>query len=863
MTDLDRHLTERALQSLDAELRRRETLFAAAGVADLGAYRQARTTTEALGRLVLMVDEFAALAEELPEFVTGLVGIAQRGRSLGVHLILATQRPGGVVSPEIRANTTLRIALRVTDPAESHDVVGCDLAARIDRHLPGRAVIRSGRTVVEAQVARVSTPVASGADIDVVALDRWGSPPDRNRKPVEGRSTDLAVIAAALRGAAERHPTVALRRPWLDPLPRSLDLKSLSTAPLSSGQPSTGSLSFDERGPTIVLGLTDRPAQQAQLPFSLDLSAPTTMVFSGGPRSGRTSLLRTAAAITAAALEVDEVHIYAIDCAGGGLAALAELPHCGAVVSNDSPSTVTALVRRLAHELNRRQGVRPGGRTTSRVSSRPISRPTSRPTSAGGHGVDGRGDATSLAGSGEGDTADPALLVLLDGWEGFLAAVEDLDAGRTVDTFLQLLRDGTGHGVTVLVAGDRATLTSRLASAVQRRFVLRMSDPADYAIAGLSRGQIPASMPPGRVIDTADATQTQLGTLGPGDGPDTETSEHAELDRIIARCRSQAAQKPARRQPFEVRALPRRVRLTELPQPRRRGEILLGVGGDAAGPIAVNLAVDPASDRATNRTMDLLTERTTERAIDRRIGRVTDRASDRASGGPFRLDVRFLVAGPPRSGRSTLLTLILRQLSELDRPVIVAAGPRSPLHRAGADLAVRVIGPGGGGPDRSERVGALLASGDPLCLLVDDTELFLDTPAGEWLTALVRRSPPGLDVFAAGRTDDLALAFRGVAAEVKRARVGVLLQPAPGDGELFGIRVPPIRASYPVGRGLLMAANLLAANLVEPNRAPDLPGRSPHGDTFAPDTFSRDTFATDALADQFDDGPIAIQVAQP
>ena len=121
VTDLDGQLTERALQSLDAELRRRETLFAAAGVAELAAYQQNRSSIglrepiEPLGRLVIVVDEFAALAEELPEFVSGLVGIAQRGRSLGVHLILATQRPGGVVSPEIRANTALRIALRVTD----------------------------------------------------------------------------------------------------------------------------------------------------------------------------------------------------------------------------------------------------------------------------------------------------------------------------------------------------------------------------------------------------------------------------------------------------------------------------------------------------------------------------------------------------------------------------------------------------------------------------------------------------------------------------------------------------------------------------------------------------------------------------
>ena len=77
-----------------------------------------------------MVDEFAYLAEELPRFLSGLIGIAQRGRSLGLHLVLATQRPAGVVSPQIKANISLRIALRVTDAAESHDVIGSDAAHR-------------------------------------------------------------------------------------------------------------------------------------------------------------------------------------------------------------------------------------------------------------------------------------------------------------------------------------------------------------------------------------------------------------------------------------------------------------------------------------------------------------------------------------------------------------------------------------------------------------------------------------------------------------------------------------------------------------------------------------------------------------
>ena len=121
VTDLDTHLTERALVSLGAELRRRKTVLSGAGCKDVEDYvlggHHRRTP---MPRLVLVIDEFATLVEELPEFVRGLVSIAQLGRSLGVHLVLATQRPAGVVGPDIKANTNLRIALRVTDPRRVH-----------------------------------------------------------------------------------------------------------------------------------------------------------------------------------------------------------------------------------------------------------------------------------------------------------------------------------------------------------------------------------------------------------------------------------------------------------------------------------------------------------------------------------------------------------------------------------------------------------------------------------------------------------------------------------------------------------------------------------------------------------------------
>src|SRR5262249_26326415 len=165
-------------------------------------------------RCVLVIDEFATLKEELGDFVDGLVGIAMRGRSLGVHLILATQRPSGVVSPVIRANTNLRIALRVTDTAESTDVIDADDAARISRTTPGRGYARTGFSALHAfQTARVGgrRPGRPGAAAGPApALAHPVSWPDFGQelpRPAaaddeSNLETDLQVLVGSIRGAA-------------------------------------------------------------------------------------------------------------------------------------------------------------------------------------------------------------------------------------------------------------------------------------------------------------------------------------------------------------------------------------------------------------------------------------------------------------------------------------------------------------------------------------------------------------------------------------------------------------------------------------------------------------------------------------
>ncbi|WP_268904337.1 FtsK/SpoIIIE domain-containing protein, partial [Cellulomonas algicola] len=153
VTDLDAARTQRVLAGLRAESRRRERVLAARGahdVADLDP-RDAATPP----RLLVVVDELRALADDVPDAVATLARLAAQGRALGIHLVLATQRPAGVVTADLRANVELRVALRVADDADSRDVVDDPGAARLDPRTPGRAVLRRGSLPTEVvQVAR-------------------------------------------------------------------------------------------------------------------------------------------------------------------------------------------------------------------------------------------------------------------------------------------------------------------------------------------------------------------------------------------------------------------------------------------------------------------------------------------------------------------------------------------------------------------------------------------------------------------------------------------------------------------------------------------------------------------------------------
>ena len=715
VTDLDGHLTSRALTCLDAEIRRREGAFAEAGVADLDGYRRSPLhQVRRLPRLILVVDEFAYLAEELPSFLSGLIGIAQRGRSLGLHLVLATQRPAGVVSPQIRANMALRIALRVTEAAESHDVLGSDVAHRIPKNRPGRAFARLADGLVEFQTARTGWRVLRPEPVTITTLDAW----NRKSEPaaVPEFAEDHQALQAAMREAVAELGRPLPARPWLPPLPARLTTAELGDNPAAP---------FD-----IRFGLIDDPGRQRQFAACHDLISGGSIGFVGGPRSGRTSALHTFLGRACAQLGPDQLHLYIVDCAGQSFHHFSRLPHCGAVLSRDDPSAVARLSAKLVEEVGARQRVLAGLGISTLAEAHLTGAPL------------------------------PVIVVALDGWEGFTALSEDYDAGRTVEALLRLLRDGAAVGITVLIAGDRAMLGLRIAPALSRKLLLALIDRGDYAAAGLATASLPVRFEPGRAVSAGDGLEVQLALLSDDAGPG---AERAAVQRISTTGAGSPAAGPALR----VRSLPTAVRQADLtscpaaPRGRgldqqeltgRSGGCLLGVGGDDARPVWAPLFDD---------------------------------------------HVRFLICGPPLSGRSATAVEIARQALHAGLAIRVAAPPQSPLAAWASRHGLDVLAP----DSPADLDGARDACGRQV-VLIDDAEQYNDTASGDWLTGLAVNHPGA--VIAAARSDDLAVSFRGPAAAMRRRRTGLLLHPTPVDGELLGIRVSPHRMPSPPGRGLLV-----------------------------------------------------------
>ncbi|MER6628859.1 FtsK/SpoIIIE domain-containing protein [Streptomyces sp. NPDC000987] len=741
VTDLDAHLVERALESLGAELKRREHILAAADAKDIEDYQdlvRRDPSRPPVPRLLIVIDEFASMVRDLPDFVTGLVNIAQRGRSLGIHLLLATQRPSGVVSPEIRANTNLRIALRVTDAGESTDVIDAPDAGHISKSTPGRAYVRLGHaSLIPFQSGRVGGRRPGAAD--PAALAPWAGELTWQdlgraalRKPkTEAREddeiTDLKVLVDAVREANQALGIPAQHSPWLPALDETL---LLDDVPAVRAQ---GAL------PAAPYGVEDLPADQARRPVAVDFATFGHLIVAGAPRSGRSQVLRTIAGSLARTNSCADVHLYGIDCGNGALNALTRLPHCGAVVGRNQLERVERLMNRLSGELSRRQDL------------------------LADKGFADIGEQRAAVAEEE---RLPHVVLLLDRWEGWLPTLGEHNHGDLTDQIMAMMREGASVGIHVVITGDRQLLAGRISSLTEDKYGLRLADRADFSMLDINSRKVPEEIPPGRAFRGESATETQFALLSEDT---TGQGQNAALLAIGEAAAARDAEVPRVRRPFRVDVLPGRISFEDawaMRDPATASSplwALAGVGGDE----------------------------------------LTAYGPDLAQGVPA-----FVIGGPAKSGRSTMLLAFARSFLAGGVRLVVAAPRPSPLRELdGREGVLRVFTGRDVDEDELEEVIGSAKPEEPIVVLVDDAEVLDDCDAEDVLKRIIERgAEEGLAVVLAGDEDEICDGFSGWQVDAKKARRGILLSPQEsGSGELIGIRTNRSMVGGPIipGRGML------------------------------------------------------------
>jgi S-DNA-T family DNA segregation ATPase FtsK/SpoIIIE len=759
VTNLGADLAWRALTSLRAELTHRMQLMEekAKDLEEMTAL----FPHAAPPALVIVVDEFATLVNEIPEFVAGIVDIAQRGRSLGIHLVLATQRPSGAVNENILANTNLRISLRMLERGESTSVIGTPDAADIPVPLRGRAIVRlGGQHLVPVQCAYGGAPFVRGSverpvlvgDFDEpgsmpVTAGTVASHPSRATTPVGQPADQLTAVVAAVAVAHERLGSRPPRRPWQEPLPDHVSLAALlddhRTDPARR-----------HPGRHVVIGTIDAPERQDQHPLVVDLEDGGGLLVFGSGGAGKTTVLRTIAAAIEATAEPGAVDVLAFDLTSRGLTGLRPLSCVVDVATVDDAEAITRHIVTLEGEIERRRAALGAGQAEHLTAYHERGGPLSR------------------------------IVLLIDGYGGLADTLGDSATAGTfvVDSWaerlVRVIVDGRQVGVhAVITAARRSALPSRLHAAVAPRLVLRHAEPTAYAEHGVraalgdrvERGN-------GRGLWRGDSV-VQVACVSDDPGAKAQSDALAG----IARRRPDGVHNP-----LATEALP---------------DVLAGL---------------PHLGRAT--------------ALVAPLG-LTD-----VTGEPAELDLRWshaVVAGPPRSGRSTALASIGAALAS-DHEV----------HRLGpAGCGLSAMSPAGGGAfaepgdaaallDRIDNLCALGTPLRPVVFLVDDADRMEDEGLGRVWERLL--TTDGVRVVAALETRALTgFTTDPLVSAMKRARRLLLLQPDdPAEFvQITGVKLPRRPGvSWPPGRGVLVADRVprivhVALPRAELSRAPGWAGR--------------------------------------
>jgi ESX secretion system protein EccC len=478
-------LVARMRDALTGEMNRRQELLRSVGNLDsVAAYQLARRTDAQLGplpALFVIVDEFSELLSQHPDFVDVFVTIGRLGRSLGMHLLLASQRLDEGRLRGLESHLSYRVCLKTLSANESRIVLGTSHAYELPG-LPGAGYLRVGTDeLIRFQTAYVSAPwqaeIQLPAAISSSPDSRDTAPPVRlftagptgPVTPVGGVFTDAGTRRSVLQMVVDRVSGHGPRAHeiWLSPLGAAPALDTLLRDVPSTGKHTVAAKPTPAL--TVSVGVVDRPFEQCRAPLTVDFSgAGGNVAVVGAPQSGKSTALRTLITALAVTHDPSQVQFYCLDFGGGALTSLRTWPHVGAVAGRADSELARRMIAELETVIRSREAVFGDQGIESMAQYR---------------GLNARRDSVC-------DRLGDVFLVV-DGWASLRHEFETLEAPITA-----LAAQGLSFGVHVVISASRwAEIRPALKDQIGTRIELRLGDPADSELDRRRAQQVPEGKP--------------------------------------------------------------------------------------------------------------------------------------------------------------------------------------------------------------------------------------------------------------------------------------------------------------------------------------------------------------------------------